>query len=443
MTMSEAGRAPLGGWRKSYLLLFLAAILALIAIAVSGNAAIPVTIVALTAIASVALYLAAPRHARPGDIARLQPVQDFAMLTDSARDILECVDEPVLILDRAGRVIFANKASQALVGADAEKKRISAVLRTPEVLEAVERVLGGGKPQTIAFSVLVPVQHHYEAYIARTGGPLVLVRIRDLTDIRRAEELRADFVANASHELRTPLAAVTGFIDTLRGHAKDDAPARERFLEIMSVEAGRMRRLIEDLLSLTRIELNEHNPPAGEVDVAAVVRDAVATLSPLAEADRIVIQIDSHEPLRVVGDRDELTQLFQNLIHNAIKYGREGGEVRVRFGRAEAPSKREGAGLVVVSIQDEGEGIPREAIPRLTERFYRVDVKRSRERGGTGLGLAIVKHILNRHCLQIRKNLRPAEVWTSGDREWRKGVPHMNGDRDLATDGNTSAMHYR
>jgi len=255
----------------------------------------------------------------------------------------------------------------------------------------------------------VPVQHHYEAYITRTNGPLVLVRIRDLTELRRAEELRADFVANASHELRTPLAAVTGFIDTLRGHAKDDGPARERFLEIMSVEAGRMRRLIEDLLSLTRIELNEHNPPAGEVDVASVVRDAAAVLAPLADEDRISIQIDPCESLKVVGDRDELTQVFQNLIHNAIKYGRSGGEVRIRFGRAEAPSKREGGGQVLVSVQDEGEGIPREAIPRLTERFYRVDVKRSRERGGTGLGLAIVKHILNRHKGRLQIESVPGE----------------------------------
>jgi two-component system phosphate regulon sensor histidine kinase PhoR len=351
----------------------------------------------LMTIAGLALYLAAPRRANSGDIARLQPAKDFAILSDSARDILECVDEPVLLLDSQGRVVFANKASQPLVGADAEKKRISAVLRTPEVLEAAERVVAGASAETIAFSVLVPVQHHYEAHITRTSGALVLIRIRDLTEIRRAEELRADFVANASHELRTPLAAVTGFIDTLRGHAKEDTPARERFLEIMSVEAGRMRRLIEDLLSLTRIEINEHNPPAGEVDVAVVVRDAVAVLSPLAVANRIVIEADSQEPLRVVGDRDELTQVFQNLIHNAIKYGRAGGEVRIRFGRAEAPSKRDGAGQVAVSVQDEGEGIPREAIPRLTERFYRVDVKRSRERGGTGLGLAIVKHILNRH----------------------------------------------
>src|SRR5205823_3814008 len=176
-------------------------------------------LVGTLAIAGLALYLAAPRRAVSDPAASAPPVQGAGNLPDSAREVFECMDDPLLILDLAGRVVFANHASQTLVGAEAERKRISAVLRTPEVLEAVERVLAGGDRETIAFSVPVPVQRHYEANIARTGSPLVLLRIRDLTAIRRAEELRADFVANASHELRTPLAALTGFIDTLRGHA--------------------------------------------------------------------------------------------------------------------------------------------------------------------------------------------------------------------------------
>ena len=275
------------------------------------------------------------------------------------------------------------------------------MLRTPELLEAVERILAGADAETATFSILVPLQRHFRASIARTrasaeGGGRILIQIRDLTAVRRAEEMRADFVANASHELRTPLAAVSGFIDTLRGHARNDAEARDRFLEIMNVEAARMRRLIDDLLSLTRIELNEHNPPAGVVDVVAVAKGAAQALSPLAQNDEIGIDFAQQEPLFAVGDRDELTQVFQNLVHNAIKYGREKSTVRISFGRVELGSRREG-GQVFVAIEDEGEGIPREAIPRLTERFYRVDVKRSRERGGTGLGLAIVKHILNRH----------------------------------------------
>jgi two-component system phosphate regulon sensor histidine kinase PhoR len=175
-----------------------------------------------------------------------------------------------------------------------------------------------------------------------------------------------------------------------------------------------MRRLIDDLLSLTRIELNEHNPPAGEVDVVTIVRGVAAALGALADSDRISIKIAPHEALHVVGDRDELTQVFQNLIHNAIKYGREGSEIRVRFGRTPGPTRREGTGQVFVAVEDEGEGIPREAIPRLTERFYRVDVKRSRERGGTGLGLAIVKHIVNRHQgrLQIESTAGVGSIFT-------------------------------
>ena len=175
-----------------------------------------------------------------------------------------------------------------------------------------------------------------------------------------------------------------------------------------------MRRLIEDLLSLTRIELNEHNPPAADVDLVAVVRDAANALAPLAETDEVTIRIGSHAPLVAIGDRDELIQVFQNLIHNGIKYGRPGGALSVGFGRLDAAGKRDGSGQVYVSVTDEGEGIPREAIPRLTERFYRVDVRRSRERGGTGLGLAIVKHILNRHHgrLQVESTLGQGSTFT-------------------------------
>ena len=198
------------------------------------------------------------------------------------------------------------------------------------------------------------------------------------------------------HELRTPLAAVSGFIETLRGHAKDDAGARERFLEIMSVETARMSRLIDDLLSLSRIELNEHNPPVDKVDLVAIVRNAASALLPLADIDNVTLNIDESEPLWVIGDRDELTQVFQNLIHNAVKYGGEAGTVHIGFGTT-PDAGRSAPAQFFTTVRDEGEGIPREAIPRLTERFYRVDVKRSRARGGTGLGLAIVKHILNRH----------------------------------------------
>jgi two-component system phosphate regulon sensor histidine kinase PhoR len=263
-------------------------------------------------------------------------------------------------------------------------------------------------PATAEFVTRVPIERHFQAYVSRSAlAPLTFVLLHDLTAIKRTEQMRADFVANASHELRTPLAAVSGFIDTLRGHARDDEKAREQFLGIMSVEAQRMRRLIEDLLSLTRIELNEHVPPSAQVDLEAVIRSAAAALAPLARTENITVEISVEPGLPpIVGDRDELTQLFQNLMHNAIKYGRSNGHVWVTLTAKD--------GMVRISVRDDGEGIPREAIPRLTERFYRVDVKRSREKGGTGLGLAIVKHIVNRHNgrLQIESEAGVGSTFT-------------------------------
>ncbi|MGN6147580.1 MAG: ATP-binding protein, partial [Rhizomicrobium sp.] len=323
---------------------------------------------------------------------------DSGELTPIAREVLEELPDPLLLVETSGRVRLANKAMRALIGVDSERKHVSAVLRIPAVLEAVLRATGTGEPASFEFMQHVPVERHYQAYVSRTVHEprLTALLLHDLTAAKRAEESRADFIANASHELRTPLAAVSGFIDTLRGHAKDDPEAREKFLGIMSDEASRMRRLINDLLSLTRIELNEHVPPSGDVDVVGVVRDAAAALAPLAEADNVAITVENSDNIPpVTGDRDELIQLFQNLIQNAIKYGKAGGHVRIGVGVSalSVPGRHGPPAMVSVAVRDDGEGIPREAIPRLTERFYRVDVKRSRERGGTGLGLAIVKHI--------------------------------------------------
>jgi two-component system phosphate regulon sensor histidine kinase PhoR len=305
-----------------------------------------------------------------------------------------------MLLDTSGRVMLANRAMRGVIGVDVERKHISALLRAPAVLEAIRRTMETGESASVEFSSPVPVQRHYQAYAARsgTGSAVTILLLHDLTVMKRAERMRADFVANASHELRTPLAALSGFIDTLKGHAKDDLEAREQFLGIMTVEAERMRRLIDDLLSLTRIEQNEHVPPSGEVSLEIVLREAVAALMPLANLDDISLEISVEENLpSVAGERDELIQIFQNLIHNAIKYGRPGGHVWVALGLSSMPGGRGADQMLAAGIRDDGEGIPPDAVPRLTERFYRVDVKRSRERGGTGLGLAIVKHIINRH----------------------------------------------
>ncbi|MGH6871097.1 MAG: sensor histidine kinase [Rhizomicrobium sp.] len=336
-----------------------------------------------------------------------------AALTPLARELFERLPDPLLLLDASGRVVFANREMANAVGTDPRNKPVSAVLRMPAVLNAVQRTVETGEPASVSFSFPVPVERHYQAYASRTeqSPRLTALLLHDVTSVIRAEEARADFVANASHELRTPLAALSGFIDTLKGHARDDEGAREKFLDIMTQEAGRMRRLIDDLLSLTRIELNEHVPPSGLVDIAAVANNAAAALQGLALVDNVTVSVAEARNLpQVRGDRDELIQLFQNLIHNAIKYGREGGHVWIGFTLAPdaAPGRRGGA-MLAVSVRDDGEGIPREAIPRLTERFYRVDVKRSRERGGTGLGLAIVKHIANRHGGKLSIESRPGE----------------------------------
>ena len=271
----------------------------------------------------------------------------------------------------------------------------------PELVEAIRAASLTGKAQRIEFSARLPSPRFSEAFIspvALGGEPgragIVVITVHDLTPIRRVEEMRADFVANVSHELRTPLAALTGFIDTLQGPARDDPAARERFLGIMQAQAWRMARLIDDLLSLSRIELRAHQRPDTPVDLVPIVRQVVDGLQTLARDRDVAVEITAPaEPLMVLGDRDELTRLFENLIENGLKYGASGKRVDIAL----APSHGDGKGEARVSVRDYGPGIAAEHLPRLTERFYRVDVGESRAQGGTGLGLALVKHILNRH----------------------------------------------
>ena len=321
-----------------------------------------------------------------------QTVDDpLAALPPMTRIMLDQLPIPVMLLDDDERVLFVNRSMRDVLGPGLDRKRASSVLRNPHVLGAIAEARRGFSTN-VPFSQPVPIERYYQAYAARISpSPSVTaLLLHDLTVVKRSEQLRADFIANASHELRTPLAAVSGFIETLRGHAREDEAARSQFLDIMGVEAARMRRLIDDLLSLSRIEMNEHVKPEGRIGLEGVVRQAAAALKPLAAQDGITVTVkaDSGVP-QVIGDHDELVQLFQNLVHNAIKYGREKGKVEIAVGQAD--------GQVFAAVRDDGEGIAPSAIPRLTERFYRVDVKRSRERGGTGLGLAIVKHIISRH----------------------------------------------
>jgi two-component system phosphate regulon sensor histidine kinase PhoR len=327
----------------------------------------------------------------------------LAALPPLTRVLLDQLPIPVMLLDDDERVLFVNRSMRDVLGPGLDRKRASSVLRNPDVLAAIAEARRGFATD-VPFSLPVPIERHYQAYAARisVSPSVTALLLHDLTVVKRSEQLRADFIANASHELRTPLAAVSGFIETLRGHARHDETARDQFLDIMTVEAARMRRLIDDLLSLSRIEMNEHVKPEGRIGLEGVVRQAAAALRPLAAQDGITVTVEAQPGLPpVIGEQDELAQLFQNLIHNAIKYGREKGKVEITVGQSE--------GQLFTAVRDDGEGIAASAIPRLTERFYRVDVKRSRERGGTGLGLAIVKHIISRHQGRLSIESKPGE----------------------------------
>ena len=401
-------------WRRLPLALGAATIGLVVAVTVAYGLKTSGVWTALAAVLATALVGINPlsRRRTPDTIRAAESAQILSTFPPLAREVFETLPDPFMLLDQSGRVLFANAPMQAVVGIGPEGKHVSAILRTPSVLEAIQRATVTGEIASVEFSFRVPVERHFEAYAARLGaGPAVTaLLLHDLTSLKRSEQMRVDFVANASHELRTPLAAVSGFIDTLKGHARDDPQAREKFLDIMSVEADRMRRLIDDLLSLSRIELNEHVPPLGEVSLETVAREAVAALMPLARGDGIAVEIAANPDLPpVTGERDELIQLLQNLIHNAIKYGKSGGHVWITLAQVHGSAGRGGQAAIAVSVRDDGEGIPSEAIPRLTERFYRVDVKRSREKGGTGLGLAIVKHIVNRHHGRLQIESRAGE----------------------------------
>jgi two-component system phosphate regulon sensor histidine kinase PhoR len=303
-----------------------------------------------------------------------------------------------IVLDREGRVIAFNATASAIAPALRRGEPALITLRMPELVEAIRRAAATQTPQRVEFFERVPVDRWFEAFVTPVelaGGDILLMTFNDLSPLRRVEEMRADFIANASHELRTPLAALLGFIETLQGTAKDDAIARAKFLAIMQGQATRMARLIDDLLSLSRIELNAHLKPSTPVDLAPIVRQVADGLQTLARDRGVEIKVAvPAAPLVVLGDRDELIRALENLVENALKYGAAGKRVDVTLSRG---LTRGGNAEAQVAVRDYGPGIAPDHLPRLTERFYRVDVADSRAQGGTGLGLALVKHVLNRH----------------------------------------------
>src|SRR5208337_5072937 len=320
------------------------------------------------------------------------------ILSPFAAKLVEAMPEPAVIVGPDGRAAIANRPALSLLPGLKVGEPFVLALRAPDVVDARRRVMASGEVERVQWSERVPVERLFDvcvAPLATADNTVVatLLTLRDLTELRRAERMRVDFIANASHELRTPLASLLGFIETLQGSARDDAKARDRFLAIRREQGRRMARLIEDLLSLSRIEQKQHVRPETAVDLAQTARSVVDALTPVAEDLGVEIRLSAAAPVLVTGDRDELLRVAENLIENAIKYGvrpdADAGLVEV----AVATTEKE----ATLTVRDYGHGIAPEHLPRLTERFYRVAATQSRARNGTGLGLAIVKHILTRH----------------------------------------------
>ncbi len=328
------------------------------------------------------------------------------MNPDVMKSVLSGVPLPLLLVGPDDRIRAANAPAVQLFGANIEGRHYVTVLRQPSILDCVEATLRHRQPgQTRYVMVSVTREITYRVLTSSVAGDTgqgALVSFEDITDQEQAGQIRRDFVANVSHELRTPLTALLGFIETLRGAARDDAVARERFLGIMAREAERMNRLVSDLLSLSRVEAEERVRPTERVDIVALVMSSVATLRPFARDSAVELEvIGPDRPMLVQADPDQITQVFHNLIENAVKYGGSDRKVTVMISHEDRdPSLR--APAVRIDVIDRGDGIDAVHLPRLTERFYRVDSHRSREKGGTGLGLAIVKHIINRHRGRFR-----------------------------------------
>jgi len=387
----------------------------LLALAVTAAVlGVPVVAVALALIATVTFLAYADNVQVEKRVTG--PISSYsADLTDSASRALVGIDalgDPALLVGGDLRVIAANVAARTLFGERIVADDLRLVLRHPAVLDAVSVAPSSATPIEREVSGLGANNGAYRVRVAQAGpdgpGVRLFLTFADITQARLTERMRVDFIANASHELRTPLATLAGFIETLQGPAAEDEPARRRFLEIMGREAARMSRLIDDLLSLSRIELDKHLRPQTSLDVAPLIADVGRTLAMRLEADQRHLAIRVADALpAVVADRDQVLQVLHNLVSNALKYGRTGTEITVDAHHVDAGAGREA--MVRVTVGDRGDGIAPEHLPRLTERFYRIDTSRSRSMGGTGLGLAIVKHIIERHRGSFEIVSRPGE----------------------------------
>lgn len=329
--------------------------------------------------------------------------------------VLNALDMPVLVIAADETVLFQNIAAEKAFGTIPPESYLSARVRSPGILDMVRETIATGKVNQIEHTERLPSDAVYVVRVAPadigegdSGRRVFLLSFRDISQARRIDRMRSDFVANASHELRTPLASLRGFIETLQGPARNDPKAQEKFFGIMHEQVTRMSRLVDDLLSLSRLELKSHIAPDDTVDLVPLLGHVRDGLAPLAGELDVTISLDLPErPVVVQGERDELIEVFENLMENACKYGQEGKKVDVRLTGGEG-------GHAEVTVTDYGPGISAEHVPRITERFYRVNVEASRSKKGTGLGLAIVKHILTRHRarLLIHSELGKGTVFT-------------------------------
>ncbi|ARE38432.1 Phosphate regulon sensor protein [Rhodovulum sp. P5] len=323
------------------------------------------------------------------------------------------VPMPILLIGRNGRLIAINTLAEDLFGKGGVGRNYVTFIRQPALLDCVEEALRLRQSRRVRYLTTDRVREAtYEAVaspIGDNGADGVMVAVTDVTEREQMEQIRRDFVANVSHELKTPLTAMLGFIETLKGPARDDTDAQVRFLDIMEREAVRMNRLVSDLLSLSRVESEERVRPDRRIDVSEILRISVQALRKMASDSGIAINLHGADsPVHVLGESDQLTQVFHNLIENGVKYGGSGGAVDITVTLSERELAFRGPG-VRIDVRDYGDGFDPVHIPRLTERFYRVDSHRSREMGGTGLGLAIVKHIVNRHRGRFRIDSEPGK----------------------------------
>ncbi len=329
--------------------------------------------------------------------------------------LVKAFPDPVIVISSNMKIVFFNEVSRDLLDQPESGLALSHVTRNSALLEAAERTFRKGKKTSVSFTLkkpfkrrvnatLIPLEHENEG----DGADVIFIYMRDVSEQERLAKMRMHFIANASHELRTPLAAISGFVETLQTSAREDEAAREKFLNIMAAQARRMSRLIDDLLALSRLEMNAEPLPETRVDMVETLAEIIDVLRPQAEENAIRLKPGlPGGPLYVRGEKDELVQVFQNIIHNAIRYGGDGGKVWIEIKRQPA-AKHRGARLAI-SVRDNGNGIAEKHIPRLTERFYRVDKIISRNKGGTGLGLAIAKHIIVRHRGKLNIESKPGK----------------------------------